>query len=107
MVVFFRKSEPTSKVGETEKFSPCSKGSVDVNVTPPPAVDYITAEITSVGKCTSKQIVAYPTTWMYLKDVTDGTTTNVYAVNGAIKTRLKSGHTYSMSTSYNGKTFGS
>lgn len=104
VVVYAKAGDPTSKVAESELFSPCSKGSVDLNVPVPATVDYINADINVTGKCTSKQLVARPTTWMYLKDVTAGTTTPVYATNGHIVTKMISGHTYSMSTSYNGKT---
>jgi hypothetical protein len=105
LVVYSRKGDPTSKVGETELFAACGKGSIDITIKPPVAVDYVGAAINCVAKCTSKQIVANPTTWMYLKDVTAGSTNFVYMINGVVNTKLIVGHTYSMSTTYSSKTF--
>ncbi|WCT12362.1 hypothetical protein [Mucilaginibacter jinjuensis] len=110
VVVYAKKGDPTSKATESAMFSPCSKGSISLSFPAPVLPDMIKAHISTVAKCTSKQIVAYPTSWITISDVTvptTVTTTNAHMVNGVIDVKLISGHSYSMSTSYNGRTFGS
>jgi hypothetical protein len=110
VIVYAKKGDPTSKVTESALFNPCSKGSVAISFTAPILPDFIKAHINTVAKCSGKQVVAYPTSWITISDLTVPTaviTTNAHMVNGVIDVKLISGHTYSMSTSYNGKSFSS
>lgn len=110
MVIYSRRGDPTSKISESALFNPCSTSSIPVSMTAPLIPDLIKSHINLVAKCTSKQIVAYPTAWLVLKDVTDPTaviTANVHMVNGIVDVKLISGHTYTLGTVYNGRSFSS
>lgn len=110
VVVYAKKGDASSKATESALFSPCNKGSVSVSFTAPTLPDFIKAHINTVAKCSGKQVVAYPTSWITISDLTVPTavtTTTAHMVDGVIDVNLISGHTYSMSTSYNGKSFSS
>ena len=105
LTLFSNFGDPTVPVFQSE-VNPASQGTVNITV-PTPTVEYIAADITLVGKCTSKQVVAYPSTWITVTDVTDVTDLTespVYATDGKISTSFISGHTYKATTTYNGKT---
>jgi hypothetical protein len=110
VVVYAKKGDPGSKATESALFSPCNKGSISLSFPAPVLPDIIKAHISTVAKCSGKQVVAYPTSWITISDVTVPTaitTTNAHMVDGIIDVKLISGHSYSMSTSYNGKNFSS
>jgi hypothetical protein len=108
VVIYSRPGDPTSKVAETDLFSACSKGSVSLSFPTPVLPDVIKSHVSLVARCLSKQVVANPTTWLTLKDVTDPTaiiTTYVHMIDGAADIKLVDGHSYTMGASYNSKNF--
>jgi hypothetical protein len=108
VVIYSRPGDPTSKVAETDLFSPCSKGSVSLSFPTPVLPDIIQSHISLVARCSSKQVVANPTTWLTLKDVTDPTaivTTYVHMTNGAADIKLVNGHSYTLGANYDSKSF--
>ncbi|TCD02735.1 hypothetical protein [Pedobacter psychroterrae] len=102
IIVYSRRGDRSSKVLET-----AVGGCTDVAITiPAPAfTDFVDTDIIFVAKCTNKNIIAYPTTWMTLKDATDNSSSDVEMVNGKLSLKLKNGHTYSISAVYDEKTY--
>ncbi len=107
VVVYAKKGDATSKMFESPLFSPCSKGSISVSFPSPVLPELIKTHITTIAKCKTQQVVAYPTAWINITDVTAASISSVYMVNGVVDVKLISGHSYTISTSYNGKNFAS
>jgi hypothetical protein len=107
VLVYSRNNGALTKIGETNTFAACSQGSVEVNIGAQTVPEYIKTNIKVTAKCTTKQVVAYPSAWLTLKDVTAGTTSNVYMADGLASANLIDGHSYSIITTYSGKTYNS
>lgn len=107
IVVYSRNGSTLTKLGETASFSPCGQGSVDVTLNTQPAVDYIKTTIHMTAKCSTQQIVAYPSAWLTLRDATTGENTNVYMSDGIASANLINGHSYGITTTYSNRTYNS
>ncbi|WP_158825902.1 hypothetical protein [Mucilaginibacter lacusdianchii] len=107
VLVYSRNNGALTKIGETTAFNACSQGSVEVTVNAQPVPDYVKTNIKVTAKCTNKQVVAYPSAWLTLKDATTGVATNVYMADGTATANLIDGHSYSITTTYSGKTYNS
>jgi len=105
VVVYAASSTGLTKIVESPALSNCSD--FTLNVPAPAFTDFVDTDISFVAKCTNKNIIAYPTTWMSLTDKTDGTSTNVHMIDGKVNAKLKNGHSYSMSAVYDEKTYNS
>ena len=103
VVVYMVSGTTLTKVVESPLLSNCND--FTLNIPAPAFTDFVDTDISFVAKCTNKNIIAYPTTWMSLKDVTDGTSINVHMVDGKVSAKLKNGHSYSMSAVYDEKTY--
>jgi hypothetical protein len=70
--------------------------------------DYIPAQGNISINCTDKNLVVYPNTWVQFNDVTDPTLSiNLYVADGKLSGYLINGHTYTITTTYNGSTYSS
>ncbi len=107
VVVYSRNGSTLTKLGETATFSPCGQGSIDVTLNTQPAVDYIKTTIHMTAKCSNQQVVAYPSTWLTLRDATTGENTNVYMSDGVATANLVNGHSYGITTTYSNRTYNS
>lgn len=114
ITVYNTDTTPWTIVGSSSSFSPCGTGSIDVNFTAPPAADIVNATFNISAKCTNKDVVAYPTGWIYFYDLTAGRTVNAYFSNGQIynqsapsnKTaQFINGHKYYFATTYSGTNY--
>jgi hypothetical protein len=105
VVVYARNGNQLTKIGETATFSACAKGSVEVNLFTQPTVDYVKTTVNIVAKCTTKQVVAYPSAWLALKDDNTGELTNIYMTDGVATTNLVNGHGYSITTNYANRSY--
>ena len=105
VVVYMASSTGLTQVVASPSLSSCSD--FTLNVPAPTFTDFVDTDISFVAKCTNKNIIAYPTTWMTLTDKTDGTSTNVHMIDGKVNAKLKNGHSYSMSAVYDEKTYNS
>lgn len=103
VVVYAAGSTGTTKIVESPLLSDCSD--FTLNIPAPAFTDFVDTDISFVAKCTNKNIIAYPTTWMALNDITDGTSINVHMIDGKVSAKLKNGHSYSMSAVYDEKTY--
>ncbi|WP_345953038.1 hypothetical protein [Mucilaginibacter sp. PAMB04168] len=107
VVVYARSGNSLTKLGETPTFGACGKGWVEVTLATQPTVNYIKTMVNVVAKCSNQQVVAYPSTWLVLKNTTTGESTNVYMTDGVATTNLVDGNSYSITTTYAGKTYNS
>ncbi|RYE15360.1 MAG: hypothetical protein EOP51_26935, partial [Sphingobacteriales bacterium] len=105
IVVYTKTSAGLTKIVESPLMTNCND--FTLNVPAPAFTDFVDTDITFVAKCTNKDIIAYPTTFMTLKDATDGTSSNVHMVDGKVNVKLKNGHSYTMSAVYDEKTYNS
>jgi hypothetical protein len=103
VVVYASSGTTLTKIAESPTLSNCND--FTLNVPAPAFTDFVDTDISFVAKCTNKNIIAYPTTWMSLKDITDGTAVNVHMINGKVNAKLKNGHSYTMSAVYDEKTY--
>ena len=103
VVVYAAGSTGRVKIVESPQLSDCSD--FTLNIPAPEFIDFVDTDISFVAKCTNKNIIAYPTTWMALNDITDGTSINVHMIDGKVSAKLKNGHSYSMSAVYDEKTY--
>lgn len=107
VVVYSRNGSTLTKLGETATFSPCGQGSVDVTLNTQPSVDYIKTTIHMTAKCSTQQVVAYPSAWLTLRDATTGENTNVYMSDGVATANLVNGHSYGITTNYSNRMYNS
>ncbi|MBS7565415.1 hypothetical protein KHS38_13470 [Mucilaginibacter sp. Bleaf8] len=107
VIVYSRSNGELKEIGETAAFSACEQGSVNVTLNIVSVPSYIKTNIKITARCTNKQVVAYPSAWLTIKDVTTGTTTSVYMADGLASSNLIDGHSYSINTVYSGKTYNS
>jgi hypothetical protein len=105
LIVYTRSGNTLTKLGETSAFSPCSKGTVEVTLGTQTVEDLVKTHIKVTAKCTTQQVVAYPSAWVTLKDATTGQTTNIYMTDGLATANLINGHSYSINTTYAGKSY--
>lgn len=103
VVVYTKTNAGLTKVVESPQLSNCTD--FTLNIPAPAFTDFVDTDISFVAKCTNKNIIAYPTTWMTLNDITDGTSSNVHMVDGKVSAKLKNGHSYNMGAVYDEKTY--
>jgi len=102
IVVSSRHDDPTSIVLE-QSVTAC--GTYNINIPAPQITDFIDTEILFSAECTNKKMVAYPTTWVVLTDVTEGTFSDQHMQDGKLNLKLKNGHSYTVTAVYDKKTY--
>lgn len=107
VIVYSRNGNDLTKLGESATFSPCGQGAVDVTLSPQNVSDNVKTNVKIVAKCSTKQVVAYPTAWLTLKNTTTGQTTSIYMSDGMATANLVNGNSYSITTIFAGKTYSS
>ena len=103
VVVYAASATGLTKITESPSLANCND--FTLNIPSPAFTDFVDTDISFVARCTNKDIIAYPTTWMSLKDITDGTAINIHMVDGKVNAKLKNGHSYTMSAVYDEKTY--
>lgn len=107
VVVYSNTLNGLTKLGETSFFGACGAGTVNVTLPGLTVVDYVKTDIKILAKCSNQQVVAHPSTWLTLKDNTTGESISVYMNDGETSANLVNGHSYSISTTFAGKSYNS
>jgi len=104
IVVYTRRGDPTSKIAETAFFNPCTKGTIDVTITPPGPPELINVKLNVQGKCTNKKVVANVGAWVYLYKLNAAwwDWKIIYVNRGQAAFQLENGATYFVATYYGG-----
>ena len=111
VIVVIKNSLSNSHLASAPLPDPCGGGTFTMQVPIPSAfATEVDTEINFTAICTNKNIVAYPTTWVRVTDVTAisnrGTSTlDIHMKDGKLGLRLRDGGSYTVSTTYDGKVY--
>ncbi|UEG53346.1 hypothetical protein LLH06_20635 [Mucilaginibacter daejeonensis] len=105
LIAYSRDGNALTKIGETMTFDPCSAGSVTITLANRSVGEYVKTNVKVTAKCTNKQVIAYPSAWITLKNTTTGENTNLYMSDGIATANLANGSSYAISTNYAGRSY--